>query len=139
MNDLPMRLNPPSLPPSIGASQIAEARGRLAFISGQVSVSADDALVGAEDFAAQVEQVFRNLDIAAREAGASFRDVIKLNYFCLDRVDRALLSHISRVRDAYVDTARPPASTFVFVAGLARRAWLIEVEAVVALPEARPR
>ena len=130
-----LRANPPGLPVTPGSSQIAEARGRLVFISGQVAVTADDEQVGAGDFSVQLEQVFRNLDAAVRAAGGRFEDITKLNYFCLDSVDRALLPEVRRVRDSYIDVDRPPASTFVFVWGLARKGWLIEIEAVASLAE----
>jgi len=130
-----LRANPPGLPVTPGSSQIAKAHGRLVFISGQVAVTADDEHVGAGDFSVQLEQVFRNLDTAVRAAGGRFEDITKLNYFCLDSVDRALLPEVRRIRDSYIDVERPPASTFVFVSGLARRGWLIEVEAVASLAE----
>jgi enamine deaminase RidA (YjgF/YER057c/UK114 family) len=117
MGELPLRLNPSSLPPARGYSQLAEARGRLFYIAGQVAVAADGTLVGAGDFAAQLEQVFRNLDIAVREAGGCFADMVKLNYYCVAGVDRTLLAHVPRVRAQYTGTAPPPASTFVLVAG----------------------
>ena len=130
-----LRANPPGLPVTPGSSQIAEARGRLMFISGQVAVTADNEHVGAGDFGVQLEQVFRNLDTAVRAAGGRFEDITKLNYFCLDSVDRALLPEVRRVRDSYVNLECPPASTFVFVSGLARQGWLIEIEAVASLPD----
>lgn len=132
----PMRLNPPSLPPPVGFSHISEGSGRLVWISGQVPRMPDGRHVGAGDFLTQLEQVFRNLDIAVREAGGRFADVVKLNYYCHQSVERSLLRHVSIVRDRYVDVARPPASTFAFVAGLAHPDWLIEIEAVLALPPA---
>ena len=128
-----LRANPPGLPVTPGSSQIVQAHGRLAFISGQVAVTADDGHVGTGDFSVQLEQVFRNLDTAVRAAGGRFEDIVKLNYFCLDSVDRALLPEVRRVRDRYIDVERPPASTFVFVSGLARKGWLVEVEAVASL------
>jgi enamine deaminase RidA (YjgF/YER057c/UK114 family) len=134
MKNLPLRSSPATLPPTVGWSQLAEARGRLVYISGQVAETPDGTLVGKGDFAAQVEQVFRNLDIAVREAGAKFSNVVKLNYYVVQSVDRSLLMHFRQVRDRYIDAARPPASTFVIVAGLAREGWLIEIEAVAALP-----
>jgi enamine deaminase RidA (YjgF/YER057c/UK114 family) len=130
-----LRANPPGLPVTPGSSQIAEARGRLMFISGQVAVTADNEHVGAGDFGVQLEQVFCNLDTAVRAAGGRFEDITKLNYFCLDSVDRALLPEVRRVRDSYVNLECPPASTFVFVSGLARKGWLIEIEAVASLPD----
>jgi enamine deaminase RidA (YjgF/YER057c/UK114 family) len=135
MVDPPVRSNPATLPTQKGSSNLSEARGRQMHIAGQIAATADGRLVGKDDFVAQLEQVFRNLDLAVKEAGARFADVVKLNYFCVDSVDRALLPNLARIRDQYIDTGRPPAATFVFVSGLARKAWLIEVDAVVALPD----
>lgn len=129
-----LRSNPGTLPPPVGFSHLSEGSGRLIWISGQVPRTSDGALVGPGDFVAQLEQVFQNLDIAVREAGGRWSDVVKLNYYCDERVDRALLGNVNRIRDRYVDTQRPPASTFAFVAGLALAEWLIEIEAVLSLP-----
>ena len=59
------RLNPPELGSPPGYSQIVEVRAsRIVFIAGQTALDRDGALVGKNDFAAQAEQVFRNLGIA---------------------------------------------------------------------------
>lgn len=50
-------------------------------------------------------------------------------------VDFSELAALREVRDRYVDTARPPASTAVQVARLVSDDFLIEVEAVAVLPE----
>lgn len=134
-SDLPLRRNPPTLPPPVGFSHLSEGRGRLIWISGQVPRDSDGRLVGAGDFAAQIEQVFSNLAIAIGEAGGRFADVVKLNYYCHESVDRSLLRHVNQTRDRYVDTRRPPASTFIFVPALALPEWLIEIEAVLSLPD----
>lgn len=64
-------------------------------------------------------------------AGATFHDVIKLNYYCADSVDPSKqLPVVREVRDGLVNTAAPPVSTLVVVRQLARPEWLIEVEAV---------
>jgi 2-iminobutanoate/2-iminopropanoate deaminase len=55
--------------------------------------------------------------------------VIKLTYYA---VDASRLAEIREVRNQYLST--PPASTFVVVKGLARPEFLIEVEAIVAVP-----
>lgn len=134
----PLRRNPASLPPANGFSHLAEGRGRLIWLSGQVPRTPDGTHVASGDFVGQLEQVFRNLDIAAREAGGRFADIVKLNYYCRQDVDRALLRHVNRVRGDYIDPARPPASTFLFVSALAWPEWLIEIEAVLALDAGTP-
>jgi enamine deaminase RidA (YjgF/YER057c/UK114 family) len=123
--------NPPELHKPFGYSHVAEVTGgKLVYIAGQVALDAAGNLVGKDDFAAQARQVFANLHSALASAGASFHNVIKLNYYCADAVDPAVhLPMVREIRDTYIDTT-PPVSTFVVVRRLVRPEWLIEVEAV---------
>jgi enamine deaminase RidA (YjgF/YER057c/UK114 family) len=59
--------------------------------------------------------------------------VVKLTFFV---VDVSELETIRAVRDEFVDTAAPPTSSLVQVAGLVQRDLLIEVEAVAYLTPA---
>ena len=72
-------------------------------------------MVGRDDFLAQAEQVFRNIKAAVEAVGGSFSDVVKLNYYCVEAVDRSLILQVLKVRDQFVDTKNPPISTFVVV------------------------
>jgi enamine deaminase RidA (YjgF/YER057c/UK114 family) len=128
-----MRLsNPSTIHKPLGYSHVAEvANGKLIFIAGQVALNADGALVGKDDYAAQVGQVFENLSSALSAVSADFHDVVKLNYYSVDTVDPEIqLSAVRRVRDGFVNRETPPVSTFVIVRRLVRPEWLIEVEAV---------
>ena len=59
------RINPPELGTPPGYSQIVEVKaGRIIFIAGQTALDRDGNVLGRNDFAAQAEQVFRNLAIA---------------------------------------------------------------------------
>jgi enamine deaminase RidA (YjgF/YER057c/UK114 family) len=109
-----------------GYSQVVAGRGRLVVVSGQVAQDEHGELVGPGDPAAQARQVFENLRRCLREAGAGFDDVVKLGFFVLDI---AYLPDLRAARDAVIDTARPPASTAVQVAGLFAPGYLLEVEA----------
>jgi enamine deaminase RidA (YjgF/YER057c/UK114 family) len=131
----PRFVNPPSLPPVRGYSQVVEvpAGNRLLFLAGQVALDSTGALVGRGDFPAQVRQVFENLRRALAAEGATFADVVKLNYYVLDT---SQLTALREIRDRYVNTAAPPASTLVEVRRLFRDDVLLEVEAVAAV---RPR
>jgi enamine deaminase RidA (YjgF/YER057c/UK114 family) len=130
--------NPPAIHKPSGYSHVAEVtQGKLVFIAGQVALDADGNLVGKDDFAAQARQVFANLKAALESAGASFHNVIKLNYYCADNVDPAVhLPMIREVRDGLVNIAAPPVSTFVVIRRLVRPEWLIEVEAVAVVSDA---
>src|SRR5206468_12478662 len=97
----------------VGYSHVAEiANGRLIYVAGQVALDADGALVGKDDYAVQVRQVFANVSAALSAAGATFHDVVKLNYYCVDRVDPEMqLSAVRTIRDAFVNREAPPVST----------------------------
>jgi enamine deaminase RidA (YjgF/YER057c/UK114 family) len=127
-------LNPDKIAKPIGYTHVVEAAapGRIIFISGQLGLDLDNRIVGAPgDFRAQAEQTFVNLANALAAAGAGFEHVVKLNNYFVD------IGHIGlfrEVRDRFVDTAAPPASTAVAIAALARQGALIEVEAVAVVP-----
>ena len=127
--------SPTAMHKPVGYSHVAEViRGKLVYVAGQVALDGEGNLVGKNDFAAQVRQVFQNLAAALHAAGATFRDVVKLNYYCADTLDIAIeLPVLRAVRDGFVNTDAPPASTLVVVRRLVRPEWLIEVEAVAAV------
>jgi len=117
--------------PTVGYSQVAEVTdGKLVYIAGQVALDRAGNLVGKDDFRAQAQQVFENLKAAVEAAGGDFHSVIKLNYYCAESVDPALIPAVREIRDKYVNTANPPTSTFVVVKRLVRPEWMIEVDAV---------
>jgi reactive intermediate/imine deaminase len=122
-----------ALPPSPGYSQAVEVRpGRIIYVAGQVSMDRSGNLVGEGDMRAQAQQTFENLKAALEASGAKFENVVKLNYYVLDA---AQLPAAREVRDKFVNAANPPASTAVEVKRLFREGFLIEVEAVAALPQ----
>ena len=121
-------LSPGTLPPPFGYSHVVDApAGRVIFISGQVPLDQTGELVGEGDIEAQTRQVFGNLTAALEAADASWPDVVKLNFFV---VDVAQIGAVRGVRDEYVNTGQPPASTLIEVSRLFRDDVLIEVDAV---------
>ncbi len=128
----PFRLfNPEGLSKPRGYSHVVEINGggKLVHIAGQVSLDPSSALVGEDDFAAQVECVFQNLEKAVEATGGTFADIVKLNYYCVERVSADRFPDLREIRDRFVNVENPPVSTFVFVSRLVRPEWLIEIEA----------
>jgi enamine deaminase RidA (YjgF/YER057c/UK114 family) len=123
------------MPPVKGYTHVVEvpAGHRLVFLSGQVPLDSTGALRGGSGFRAQAIQVFENLRAGLAAAGARFEDVVKLTFYVRDVRH---LPALREVRDRYVNTAAPPASTLVEVTGLFREDVLLEVEAIAAVPEA---
>jgi enamine deaminase RidA (YjgF/YER057c/UK114 family) len=125
-------LTPETLAPTPGYAQVVKVTGgQTIYIAGQVALDTSRNLVGRGDFRAQAQQVFENLKAALAAAGADFRHVVKLNMYV---VDRAHLPLLREVRDLYVNTQAPPASTTVEVRSLFREEFLLEIEAIASLP-----
>jgi enamine deaminase RidA (YjgF/YER057c/UK114 family) len=117
----------------VGYSNVVEVRGgRTLYIAGQVAVDQKGTLIGPGDFHAQANQVFANLKSRLAEGGASFKDVVKLNYYVTDATDVQALRDI---RNTYVNTENPPASTLVVVKRLVREEYLLEIEAIAVAGE----
>lgn len=120
----------PGLAASGRYSHAVVASGRLAFVSGQISVDAEGNVVGVDDLAAQTGQVLSNLHAIVTELGAGWADVVRLNWYMIDA------SEVQTVRDVRSAFMAPhnPASTLIQVAALVQPEFLVEVDAVVALP-----
>ena len=123
-------LNPAGLSVPTGYTHVVVAApGKLAFISGQVSLNANGEVVGEGDLRAQATQVYTNLKTALAALGASFNDVIKLNTYVVNlQPEHAAI--LREARQTQMPQVPPPASTLVGVTGLARKEFMIEVEAV---------
>jgi enamine deaminase RidA (YjgF/YER057c/UK114 family) len=127
-------LNPKTMAPPPGYSYVVDTTGpsRTVYIAGQLGLDLDNKLVGeAGDFRAQCAKAFENLGFALAAVGATFDDVVKINNYLMD------MSHIAifrEVRDAFLNTKAPPASTTMAISQLARPGALFEIEAIAVLP-----
>jgi enamine deaminase RidA (YjgF/YER057c/UK114 family) len=127
-------LNPHGVPtPGGNYSQLVRVEtgdGALLFISGQVAKTPDGTVVGKGDLRRQAEQIFANLTTILASSGASWSDVVRLGTYLVDGVD---VDDFRAVRDRHLPSP-PPASTLIFVPRLIAEHWLIEVDAVAAVP-----
>jgi len=121
----PTLTNPAGVHPPLGhyAHAVSVPAGaRRVVLSGQVAVRLDGSVAnGAAD---QVAQVLANIRavLAAHDLGPA--NVVKVTTFL---TDRAVLPDWRAQRDAFFGT-HAPASTLVFVSGLADPRFLVEVE-----------
>jgi enamine deaminase RidA (YjgF/YER057c/UK114 family) len=126
--------NPATLSKPPGYSHVVEVigPGRVLYIAGQLGLDRDGNVVGTPgDFRAQVTQAFENLKLALASAGAGFEHVVKITNYLTD------MSHLPvfrEVRDSYLNTAAPPASTTIEISKFARPGAMFEIEAVAVLP-----
>jgi len=103
----------------------------LVYTSGQVAWDKDGNLVGEGDYAAQAEQIVRNLDIALASAGATRDDLIKQTIFVVDYRPEIVPLIMGPL---HTGTRRCAASSLVGVQALFAPGYLIEIEAVARIP-----
>ena len=127
--------NPKTMPAPRGYTQVVESTGpgRTIYLSGQLGMMPGGAFAGApSDFRAQATQCFENLKAGLASVGAGFEHVVKVTNFF---VDMAHLPVFFEVRDTFVNTKAPPASTAIQVGRLACEGALFEIEAVAVVPD----
>lgn len=102
----------------------------LLIISGQVAKNSQGEIVGKNDLSKQLLQVFKNLEANLKTAGASFKDVVKMNIYTVDMPTfrKALTENWNDLPMAHLN--KPPCQTWIEVKGLARPTYLIEIDAI---------
>lgn len=126
--------NPPGIAKPSGYSHVAVVPGgqRMVFVAGQLGFMPDGKMAGeAGDFKAQAQQAFRNVQVALESAGATWKNVVKINMYLTDAKQLPLLRE---VRDGFVNTSAPPTSTTVEVSRLMAEGAMFEIEAVAVVP-----
>jgi enamine deaminase RidA (YjgF/YER057c/UK114 family) len=129
-------LNPSDLPNwSESFSQVVVVRSgttRSIYVSGQVSVDADNNVVGPGDLSQQAHVALENLSKALAAAGATPADVVRLGIYVKDyKPDQAAV--ISTALHRTFGTGRMPASTWLGVSALALDEILIEIDATAVI------
>ena len=125
-------INPPEIAPANGYTHVVEvSNSKMIFTAGQVAFDKSGNLVGKDNLQQQTQQVFENLKAALAAVGADFSHVVKFTIFM---VDISQIAVVRTVRDQYVNTKQPPASSAFEVRKLFREEVLIEIEAVAAVP-----
>ena len=125
-----IRLDPDPLEPYLLSQGFRV--GDLVVVSGQASLDEHGNIVGAGDFDAQAEQVFRNLARVLEAGGSSLGHVVKVTIFLTDMA--ANFPNVVELRRKWF-TPPYPADTIVEVSSLALPELEIEIEAMAFAPE----
>ena len=124
-------INPPELaPPPVGLYNHVVKVGSTVYIAGQVPRGIDGKAEYVGDPAAQIRQVWANLEIAVKAAGGTLQDIVKTTTYVVGAEN---LGKIREARMSILPEQGRPTSTTVVVAGLADPDFLVEVEAVAEL------
>ena len=135
--EMVQRVNPDGLVPTAGRfahAVLAPAGRRLAFLAGQAGVDDQGAIVAA-DVGGQARQTFRNIARIVDELGARSSDIVQLTIYVVD-YDPSLLADVDRAGDAVFGADWPvTATTLVGVQGLSFPGLLVEIAAVISVPD----
>jgi enamine deaminase RidA (YjgF/YER057c/UK114 family) len=124
---LPDGIAPPFARYAHGA--LSDPGARLIAVSGQLGLAADGTIP--DGAAAQARICLANIDAILAEAGASRRDILRLNAYVTGREHMA---GYMAARDAWLgDGSALPASTLMIVSGFTRPEFVVEVEALAAI------
>lgn len=104
--------------------------GNTLYVAGQVARDENGQLVAPGDAAAQAQQVFHNLDVVLRAAGARPEYVVKITTYLVDANDSVA---VAKVRQAYFGEHKPP-HTGLIVKALGNAEVRLEVEVVAVFP-----
>ncbi len=132
-------LNPEGLHTNPAYSQTVSVSGavKTVYIGGQNAVDERGNVVGKGDLAAQTEQMFRNLGLALKGAGAGLEHVVKWTIYVKQGED--VRTGFSVFQKVWGERPNPPIITVLFVAGLANPDFLAELEAIAIIPEEEKR
>lgn len=116
-------------PQAIGTYSQAVKVDRTVYLSGQIPLVPETMMVVDGDIAAQVTQVFENLQAVAEAAGGSLFDVVKLNVFL---TDLSCFPIVNEIMGRYFQEPYP-ARAVIGVAALPK-AVDVEMDAIMVLP-----
>ena len=103
---------------------LVEGPARTVYVAGQVGVDAEGHV--SPDFETQARQVWRNVEAVLAAGGLAISDIVKITTFLIDTKDFATNG---KVRGEMLK-GHKPASTLVYVSGLVKPEWRVEIEAV---------
>jgi enamine deaminase RidA (YjgF/YER057c/UK114 family) len=116
---------------------------QLVFVAGQVPIDEAGNVVGVErsdklknhqtiDLAAQVRQTFANVKAALEAAGASIKDIVRLDTYVASSAMNEWRTVGRTIKSEMLGTTHPPGAT-VFVVGLMIPEALVEISAIAAI------
>ncbi len=123
-------INTPKAPQAIGTYSQAVKANNTVYLSGQIPLVPETMALQTGDMAAQIHQVFTNLQAVAQAAGGNLADIVKLNIFLTD------LNHFAEVNKIMAEYFQLPypARAVVGVAALPKDA-AVEMDAILVLPQ----
>jgi enamine deaminase RidA (YjgF/YER057c/UK114 family) len=104
------------------------------FIAGQLAADKNGQVVGAGDFDAQCRQVFANIEVALKSAGAGWGNVVQFTTFMVHSQDipKFMAFRLREFPKMFSNGVYPP-NTLLMIDRLVQEPFLVEVQTVAAL------
>lgn len=132
------RVNPEQLYDSLkfgfSHATLQKGGGKTLHLAGQVAWDAQTNVIGPGDYAAQTRQALANLSAVLHVAGCTPADVVRLRTYVVNHSPDKLGPILGEI-GAFYGSATPAPNTFIGVQSLALPDFLVEIEAIAAVPE----
>jgi enamine deaminase RidA (YjgF/YER057c/UK114 family) len=129
-------VNPEVLGKPMGQySQLTRVKAsEFLFIAGQLAGDKDGNIVGVDDFNAQCQQVFANIEAALRSQDAGWANVVQFTTYLVHSQDipKFMAYRLREFPRMFTSGVYPP-NTLLIVDRLVQEPFLVEVQAVAAL------
>jgi enamine deaminase RidA (YjgF/YER057c/UK114 family) len=104
------------------------------FIAGMLSADKAGNVVGVDDFDAQCDQVFANVETALKSVGAGWGNIVQFTTYLVHSQDipKFMKYRLRKFPKMFTDGKYPP-NTLLMVDRLVQEPFLVEVQAVAAL------
>ena len=129
--------NPEGLGKPLGQySQIARVKNasEWLFIAGQLATDVGGNIVGVDDFDAQCQQVFNNIEAALKSAGASLGNIVQFTTYLVHSQDiPKFMAFRKREFPKMFPDGKYPPNTLLMVDRLVGEPFLVEVQPIAAI------
>ena len=122
------RIQPGTLNVPTAYSQVVK-HGNLVYLAGQTATDSSGNIVGVGSIEAQADKVYENIKAGLAASGSDVTKILKMTTYLTRRED---IDGYRNARMRHISTDLP-ASTLLFISGLASPDFLIEVDVVAAL------
>lgn len=104
------------------------------YIAGQLAADKNGQVVGADDFDAQCVQIFANIEVALKSAGAGWGNVVQFTTYLVHSQDipKFMAYRLREFPRLFSNGVYPP-NTLLMVDRLVQEPFLVEVQTVAAL------
>ena len=127
-------INPPTLTNNPAFTQVISvpSTARTIYVGGQNALDLHRNLIGRGDLAQQTDQACENLQLALEAAGAKLEHLVKCTIYLVAGQQPSV--GFQAWLKLWGDRPHPPTVSVLLVAGLANPEFLIEIDAIAAVP-----